>query len=72
MIGMEIVNSKKAKTVNPDTRNEIVRKAYRKGLLLLECGTSGIRICPPLVLGHEEAEMGISILRESIEDVSAS
>lgn len=72
MIGIEIVKDRKTKTVDPDTRKEIIRKAYQKGLLLLECGPSGIRICPPLILNHEEAELGLSILRESIEEVSAS
>ena len=72
MIGIEIVKDKKTKTVDPDTRKEIIKKAYQKGLLLLECGTSGIRICPPLVLNHGEAELGISILKESIEEASGS
>jgi 4-aminobutyrate aminotransferase len=71
MIGLEIVKDKKTKTVDPEKRNEIVKTAYQKGLLVLECGTSGIRICPPLVLSHDEAEMGLSILRESIEEASS-
>ncbi|NIS71407.1 MAG: acetyl ornithine aminotransferase family protein [Proteobacteria bacterium] len=70
MIGIEIVKDKKAKTFDPDKRNEIIQKAYKKGLLLLECGTSAIRICPPLILSREEAEIGLSILRESIEETS--
>ncbi len=72
MIGVEIVQDKKTKTVDPDRRNEIIKKAYKKGLLLLECGASAIRICPPLVLSHEEAERGLSILRESIDEACAS
>jgi 4-aminobutyrate aminotransferase len=70
MIGLEIVKNKKTKAADPDRRNDIIRKAYRKGLLLLECGTSSIRICPPLVLSLEEAELGLSILKESIEEVA--
>jgi len=72
MIGIEIVKDKRTKTVDPDTRKEIIKKAYQKGLLLLECGTSGIRISPPLILSREEAEMGLSILRESMEEISGS
>ncbi len=70
MIGMEIVKDKKTKTFDPERRNEIIKKAYKKGLLLMECGTSAIRICPPLILSREEAEIGLSILRESIEETS--
>jgi 4-aminobutyrate aminotransferase len=69
MIGMEIVKDKKTKAVDPERRNEIIKKAYQKGLLLLECGTSGIRFCPPLVLSQEEAELGLSVLRDSFEAV---
>ena len=72
MIGIEIVKDTKTKSVDPDMRNEMIKKAYQKGLLLLECGTSGIRICPPLALSREEAEMGLSVLTESIEEVSVS
>ncbi len=72
MIGIEIVEDKKTKAVDPDRRNSIIKKAYSKGLLLLECGPSSIRLCPPLVLSQEEAEMGLSILRESIEEASPS
>jgi len=72
MIGIEIVKDTKTKAVDPDMRNQMIKKAYQKGLLLLECGASGIRICPPLALSREEAEMGLSILRESIEEVSVS
>ncbi|MBW2122731.1 MAG: acetyl ornithine aminotransferase family protein [Deltaproteobacteria bacterium] len=72
MIGIEIVKDKKTKTVDPDRRKEIIKKAYQKGLILLECGASAIRICPPLVLSREEADLGLSILRESIEAASVS
>jgi 4-aminobutyrate aminotransferase len=71
MIGIEIVKDKKTKAVDPDTRKEIIKKAYQRGLLLLECGTSSIRIAPPLILNQEEAHMGLSILREAIEARSA-
>jgi len=72
MIGLEIVKDKKTKTVDPDLRNELIKKAYQKGLLLLDCGTSSIRICPPLVLTREEAAIGLSILKESIEETPVS
>jgi 4-aminobutyrate aminotransferase len=70
MIGIEIVKDKETKAENPDTRKEIIKKAYQRGLLLLECGASSIRICPPLILSREEAEMGLSVLRESIEEAA--
>jgi 4-aminobutyrate aminotransferase len=69
MIGLEIVKDQKTKAVDADRRNDIIRKAHQQGLLLLECGASSIRICPPLVLSSDEAELGLSILRKSIDHV---
>ncbi len=72
MIGIEIVTDKRTKTIDSEKRNDIIKKAHQRGLLLLECGTSSIRISPPLVLSREEAEMGLSILVEAIKEVSSS
>lgn len=72
MIGIEIVKDKNTKTVDSEKRNDIIKKAHQRGLLLLECGASSIRMSPSLVLSREEADMGLSILVESIEEVSAS
>jgi 4-aminobutyrate aminotransferase len=72
MIGLEIVKNRNTKAPDAELRKEIIRRAYAKGLLLLECGTSSIRICPPLILSREEAELGLSMLAESIEEASAS
>ncbi len=72
MIGVEIVKDKRTKAFDTERRNEVIKKAYHKGLLLLECGSSSIRLCPPLVLSRDEAEMGLSILWEAIEEASLS
>jgi len=70
MIGLEIVKDERTKAPDPELRKKIIKTAYERGLLLLECGTSSIRICPPLVLNRDEAELGLSILRESIKEAS--
>jgi 4-aminobutyrate aminotransferase len=70
MIGLEIVKDESTKVPDPELRKKIIKKAYEKGLLLLECGASSIRICPPLVLNRDEAELGLSILAESVEETS--
>jgi len=37
---------------------------------LLPAGKSVIRICPPLTLTKEQADLGIDILEDSIKEVS--
>jgi 4-aminobutyrate aminotransferase len=40
--------------------------AFERGLLLLGCGKSVIRIAPPLSIKKEEVDEGLIILKEAI------
>jgi 4-aminobutyrate aminotransferase len=44
----------------------VTERAFRRGLLLLTCGARAVRICPPLVLTRDEADVGLDILAEVI------
>lgn len=51
---------------------EEVREAIKneiKGLLMLPVGISTIRICPPLILTKEQANLELEILEDSIKEV---
>lgn len=45
-------------------RNDIVNALFRKGLLVLPAGNRSIRIMPPLVIGENEINNGLSIMNE--------
>ncbi len=64
---IEIVKDKKSKEPDPGRRNKILRKALEKGLVLLGCGKSSIRLIPPLIISEEEAKTGLEILEEAIK-----
>jgi 4-aminobutyrate aminotransferase len=66
MIGVEIVADKHAKTPASALRNRIVELAFERGLLLLGCGESTIRICPPLIVTQAETDIAFDILEECI------
>ncbi len=68
MIGLEFVKNKKTKEPAEQKREEIVKSAFEKGLLLLTCGESTIRIIPPLTIAESAIEKGLSILEESIKE----
>lgn len=61
MVGAEIVSDRKRKTRAPKRRNDIVDKAFRKGLLLLGCGPNTIRFAPPLSVTRAEVDMALKI-----------
>jgi 4-aminobutyrate aminotransferase len=58
MIGLEI-QSEGAPA--PDLRDRIIERAFHQGLLLLPCGPSTIRFCPPLCLTRRQVEIGLAL-----------
>ena len=41
--------------------------AFHRGLLLLPCGPSTVRFCPPLCLTARQVEIGLEILSATME-----
>jgi 4-aminobutyrate aminotransferase len=70
MIGVEIVTDKKAKTPGGAERDRIVEEAFTRGLLFLGCGPNSVRICPPLVVTKEQADIAMDVLEECIAVVA--
>jgi 4-aminobutyrate aminotransferase len=52
-----------------DFRDEIVNTCYLNGLLTLACGSSAIRIAPPLMISQELMEQGLDIFERAIAEV---
>jgi 4-aminobutyrate aminotransferase len=46
----------------PALRDEVVQSAFHHGLLLLGCGESAVRFCPPLCITAEQVETAIRIV----------
>ncbi len=51
---------------NVELRNKIEDKCFETGLLILGCGESGIRLCPPLCITAEQIKTTLRILDEVI------
>jgi 4-aminobutyrate aminotransferase len=71
MIGVEIVKDKVTKEYGNAERDRIVEQAFEHGVLFLGCGPSTIRICPPLIVTKEEADVAVDVLEECIRQVGA-
>jgi 4-aminobutyrate aminotransferase len=69
MIGLELVKDKKSKIPATQERDEILRIALDKGLLLLPAGESSIRVLPPLTISRASIDKGLDILESSIKDL---
>lgn len=66
MIGIEIVKDQTTREVAPQLRDRIVDLAFERGLLILGCGETSIRLAPPLVVQQGEADVALDILEECI------
>jgi 4-aminobutyrate aminotransferase len=62
MVAMDIVDEQAGQTPNPALRDEIVQTAFHRGLLLLGCGESALRFCPPLCITAEQVDSALEIL----------
>jgi 4-aminobutyrate aminotransferase len=67
MMAMDIVD--KGEPAH-DLRDEMVQSAYHRGLLLLGCGESAIRFCPPLCVTSEQISTALDILAAVLADRS--
>jgi 4-aminobutyrate aminotransferase len=66
MIGVEIGKDGK---LDGALREKIIDKCFYKGVLLLACGASVIRFCPPLILTADQANVGLDIFEEVLKGV---
>ncbi len=60
MVGMEIQSETGEPA--PGLRDWLIDLAFHHGLLLLPCGPSTIRFCPPLCLRRRQVEIGLELL----------
>ena len=70
MVGSELVKNRETKERASDWRNEVIQRAFQKGLLLLGCGENTIRFCPALTVTAEEIEVCLSIFEDTLREVA--
>ncbi len=71
MIGIEIVKDQQTREVAGAWRDRIVELAFERGLLILGCGETSIRLAPPLIVNEHEASIALDILEECVTQVQS-
>ncbi len=69
MVAADIV---RGGTADPGLRDRVVQTAFERGLLLLGCGESAVRFCPPLCISSDQVETALHIVGEVISQVGAA
>jgi 4-aminobutyrate aminotransferase len=54
---------------NEGWRNQIIQRAFQKGLLLTGCGFESIRILPPLDVKKREIDLALEIMDRALTEV---
>ena len=71
MVAMEFVKDNDPRLPDADTCSKLVSACFERGLILLTAGTHKniIRVLCPLVITHEQLEIGLSIIGEELEKI---
>ncbi len=67
MVAMELRREPTDENAKTITVNEVIQRAFQRGLLLLPCGQNSIRFCPPLVVQEEHVDAALEILDAVLE-----
>jgi len=62
MTAVDLVGPSDRRAFLPALRERVVQAAFHRGLLLLGCGESAIRFCPPLCVTADQVETALRIL----------
>ena len=49
-----------------ELRNRVETLAFERGLIVLGCGETSLRLSPPLIVSKEEATVALDILEEAL------
>lgn len=69
MIGVEFARADD--TPDPALRDAVMAKCFEQGLLLLNCGESVIRFCPPLIVSREDVDIAVEIFDSVLAELEA-
>jgi 4-aminobutyrate aminotransferase len=69
MIGLEIVEDKRSKKPAPEKVKEIMMRSWKRGVAVITCGTSTIRIAPPLVITRDLVDSALDIIEDTVKEV---
>lgn len=69
MIGMEIVENKETKKPSPKQASEIMVRSWKRGVAVITCGVSTIRLVPPLNISRELVDAAMDIIEDTVREV---
>jgi len=68
MIGVEFGRADGSGIPDKARRDRVMLKCFEKGLLLLGCGESTLRFCPPLIVTRQEVSTAVEIFDSAVSE----
>jgi len=69
MIGMEIVEDKESKKPAPQKVTEIMMRSWKRGINVISCGASTIRVAPPLIITRDLVDSALDVIEDVTREV---
>ena len=70
MIGVEFESADGSHAPDARLRDRVMQQCFAQGLLLLSCGESTLRFCPPLIVTAEETKTAVEIFDAAVTAVA--
>lgn len=70
MIGVDFARPDVGDAPGGKLRDRVMQLCFEKGLLLLSCGQSTLRFCPPLIVNAEEVQTAVEIFDAAVAEAS--
>jgi 4-aminobutyrate aminotransferase len=70
MQAIEFVKDRRTKEPACKERDEIEEQCFKRGLIVIGCGKSGMRIIPPLNISIEFMDAGLEVLENAIKEAN--
>jgi 4-aminobutyrate aminotransferase len=70
MIGIELVEDKDTKKPAAKKAVQVITRAWKRGVAIITCGASTIRIAPPLTIQREILDAALDIVEDIIDEVA--
>ncbi len=69
MIGAEIVEDKDTKKPAKEKASKIMMRCWKRGIAIITCGASTIRIAPPILITRDLVDAAMDIVEDVIKEV---
>ena len=70
MIGIELVKDRVTKEPASEARDQVEIECFQRGMIIQGCGTSTVRLSPPLVIDREQCDFALHTLDEALRAVA--